>query len=352
MADYQDLKARLDRGETVIHDGAIGTQLQGMGVPMHNVAWCGPANYTHPASVVQMHERYIRAGADIISTNTWSTVRPMLENAGYGPMVREVNARAVHLAQQARDRAAEDRPVYVAGIISSQITGRNPRTGEIGIGGGGRRPQGLSYPESARIPADELREYYDEMTGIMAEAGVDFFLVEPMGRDNEARVIEAEAAAATGLPVWVGFDAHVDSNETVILGVRGQFGPAPAGARPIDENKTLAEAIGEIKPVDPDVMAVFHSRIENVTAGLRVMLDEWSGPVMAYPDSGRPDMVATWQDRTIINEESTDELADAAKEWVGMGVQVVGACCGFGADYIEPLRGALPDRISTPRQDS
>ena len=114
MANYQDLKDRIDGGETVILDGAVGTQLQDMGVPMHPVAWCGPANVTHPSSVIQMHERYIKAGADVITTNTFSTVRPMLENAGYGDYVREINARAAHNAQEARARAAVDRPVYVA----------------------------------------------------------------------------------------------------------------------------------------------------------------------------------------------------------------------------------------------
>ena len=131
MARYQDLKDRIDRGEVVILDGAIGTQLQAMGVPMDPVAWCGPANITHPSSVVQMHERHILAGADVITTNTFSTVRPMLENAGYGPYVREINARAAHLAQEARDRVAGDRPVYIGASISSHIVGRNPRTGEI-----------------------------------------------------------------------------------------------------------------------------------------------------------------------------------------------------------------------------
>ena len=344
MADYQELKARLDRGETVVHDGAIATQLQAMGVPMDPVAWCGPANYTHPSSVVQMHERYIRAGADVITTNTWSTVRPTLENAGYGSMVREVNARAAHLAQEARDRAAGHRPVYIGASISSNITGRDPRTGEIGFG---------AFSETARIPADELEDYYGEMAGILAEAGVDFFLVEPAGRDNEARVIEAQAAKDTGLPVWVGFNAHVNSDETVILGwPQGPLGEGtvPAGARPIKENMTLAEAIAEVKPIGPDVMAVFHSRIEDMTAGLRVMLDEWFGTVMAYPDSGRTDMANTWRDRTVANEESTNEFTDAAKEWVEMGVQVVGACCGFGADYIKPLKEALPDKIARPRK--
>ncbi len=314
-----------------------------MGVPLDPVAWCGPANYTHPSSVVQMHERYIRAGADIITTNTWSTVRPTLEVAGYGPMVREINARAVHLAQEARDRAAGDRPVYIAGSISSNITGRNPRTREIGFG---------AFSETARVPAEELEDYYGEMAGILAEAGVDFFLVEPMGRDNEARAIEVQAAKDTGLPVWVGFNVYVNSDEAVILGWPGGplgEGTVPANARPIKENMTLAEAIAEVKPAGPDVMAVFHSRIEHVTAGLRVMLDDWSGPVMAYPDSGRKDMANTWRDRTMINEESASEFTDAAKDWVEMGVQIVGACCGFGAEYIEPLRLAMPDKIARPR---
>ena len=350
MANYQDLKDCIDRGETIILDGAVGTQLQDMGVPMHPVAWCGPANVTHPSSVVQMHERYIRAGADVITTNTFSTVRPMLENAGYGDSVREINARSAHLAQEARHRAGGDRPVYVAASMSSHIVGRNPRTGHIGIGGaygpgGNLRP----YPESARIPATEIEDYYGEMAEVLAEAGVDLFLVEPMGRDNEARLIQANAAKATGLPVWVGFDAYVNADDAVILGGRAKAGPAPAGARVINDDMTLADAIAEIRPVEPDVMAVFHSRIEDTNAGLDVLLNGWSGPALAYPDAGRRDYVQKWQDRQTSNAESPDEFTAAAKAWVDQGVQVIGACCGFGVDYIKPLHDALPDKIAEPR---
>ena len=88
MTDYQDLKARLDRGDTIILDGAIGTQLQDMGVPMHPVGWCAPANLTHPGTVAQMHERYIRAGSDVITANTFSTIRPKMEGAGYTARLR------------------------------------------------------------------------------------------------------------------------------------------------------------------------------------------------------------------------------------------------------------------------
>jgi S-methylmethionine-dependent homocysteine/selenocysteine methylase len=350
MADYQNLKDRIDGGETIILDGAVGTQLQDMGVPMHPVAWCGPANVTHPASVVQMHERYIKAGADVITTNTFSTVRPMLENAGYGDYVREINARAAHNAQEARARAAVDRPVYVAASTSTHIVGRNPRTGHIGIGGAYGRGSGLrQYPESARFTTDEMEDFYTEMTEVMAEAGVDLFLVEPMGRDNEARAIQVKAAKATGLPVWVGFDAYVDANDAVILGSRAKTMDPPAGARVINDDMTLADAVAEISPADPDVMAVFHSRISDTNAGLKVLMSQWSGPAMAYPDAGRADYVQKWQDRETGNEETPDEFTGAASAWVDSGVQVIGACCGFGVEYIEPLRGALPDKIANPR---
>lgn len=60
-------------------------------------------------------------------------------------------------------------------------------------------------------------------------------------------------------------------------------------------------------------------------------------------------MATRWRNRTTVNEESTSELSNAAKKWVDMGVQIVGACCGFGAEYIEPLRQAIPKKIDQPR---
>jgi len=98
MANYEDLKSRIDQGEVIVLDGAIGTELQAMGVPMDPASWCGPGNYTHPATVRQMHERYIKAGADVITTNTFNTLRPALEASGYSELVREVNVRAVDAA--------------------------------------------------------------------------------------------------------------------------------------------------------------------------------------------------------------------------------------------------------------
>ena len=120
--------------------------------------------------------------------------------------------------------------------------------------------------------------------------------------------------------------------------------------RPVDDNKSLAEGINEIVSVGPDVLGVFHSRIDATTAALQVMLDEWSGPVVVYPDAGREDYLETWQDSTVSNEESVEELTREAATWVDMGAQVIGTCCGFGHQYTKSLRGALPTGITSPRK--
>ena len=351
MADYQQLRNRIDEGEVIVLDGAIGTELQAMGVPMNPASWCGPGNHTHPATVRQMHERYIRAGADIITTNTFNTLRPALEASGYSELVREINVRAVDAALRARDRAAGDRSVYIAGSISCRIPVRDHRTWTL-LGGTG-------YGYGASLSAEELRTYVDEQADILAESGVDFFLMENMWADNESRVIATEAAMATGLPVWVAFTASLaPDGQTVRLSLgddrhystRMGMPMFTSSWRTIDYDMTLAEGIDEIVALNPDVLGVFHSRLDETTMALQVVLDQWSGPIVVYPDAGREDYLETWQDSAVANEKSAEELTREAADWVGMGAQVIGTCCGFGVDYIKSLSGALPDRISSPRK--
>lgn len=350
MANYANLKDRIDQGEVIVLDGAIGTELQSMGVPMHPASWCGPGNYTHPSTVRQMHERYIRAGADIITTNTFNTLRPALEASGYGELVREINIRSVDAALEARARAAVDRPIYIAGSISCRIPIRDSRTGTL-LGG-----TGFGY--GASLSAQELRAYVDEQADIMAESGVDFFLMENMWADNESRVIAAEAAMATGLPVWVGFTASVATDgEEVRMSFGDERNAYSSGMgmpmwtsdwRKVDHEMTLADGVREVVSLNPDAIGVFHSRISETTPALQVVLDQWSGPIALYPDAGRTDYLETWQDSSVVNEESAEELTHEAANWFGMGAHVIGTCCGFGANYTKALRGALPDRTSSP----
>ena len=73
-----DLRQRLHGGEVVVLDGAMGTELEKRGVPMDDAAWSAAALMTHTDTVREVHEDYIRAGADIITTNTFATARHVL----------------------------------------------------------------------------------------------------------------------------------------------------------------------------------------------------------------------------------------------------------------------------------
>jgi len=104
VVQYQDLQARLDHGDVIILDGAIGTQLQAMGAPMNVTDRAAAGLHTHPYTVRHMHANYIKAGVDIITTNTYASARHNLEPMGLGDLTTELNIRAVVLAQEARDR--------------------------------------------------------------------------------------------------------------------------------------------------------------------------------------------------------------------------------------------------------
>jgi len=119
MGDYTNLRARIDAREVIILDGAIGTQLQRMEVPMSHDAWAAIALETHPFTVRRLHELYIEAGVDVITTNTYSSARHNLLPLGLGDKVHELNLRAVMLAQDARDRLAKERPVWIGGSVSN-----------------------------------------------------------------------------------------------------------------------------------------------------------------------------------------------------------------------------------------
>src|SRR5262249_11201373 len=143
---------------------------------------------------------YIRAGADVIVTNTFATARCHLEAAGLGERVAEVNRRAVELAREARDRAAGDRDVWVAGSMSTMAPGAAP----------GRRP-----------PVPQLSEMLAEQADIRARAGVDLLVLEMM-RDVDYAVGAVDAARGTGLPIWVGFSCRraADGSVYMFRGIR------------------------------------------------------------------------------------------------------------------------------------
>jgi homocysteine S-methyltransferase len=313
--NYWALHERLARGDVLVLDGATGTELQRRGVPMHQQAWSATALLTHADTVRQLHADYIAAGADIIIADSFSTARHVLEPAGLGDRVAELNRAAMRLARQAADAA--DRPVWVAGSVSSFV------------------------PESdaGNTPSDAaLEQSYREQAGLLAEAGADFLMLEMM-RELGRACLAVRAAAATGLPVWVGFST-LPRRDGRTVRLRG---PEDASGR-LDADETvptLAEAFGPIMAEGGVLAGIMHTEVEDTAVALDEVFRLWSGPVMAYPHSGgwaNPN----WQFSGVIPPAA---FAAAAKGWVERGVQVVGGCCGIGPEHIRALARTLPKSL-------
>jgi len=322
MSDYKTLQARLTNREVVLLDGAVGTQLQKMGVPMNNLAWAATALQTHPYTVRLMHEHYIRAGVDIITVNSYSAARHNLVPLGLGEVTRELNLRAVVLAQEARDRCAKERPVYIAGSVSNY----GMRTGsETTADGSGHFTDRVAWTESASKA--NLREQAE----ILADSGVDMLLVESTGGTTHRKWV-LEACLATGLPVWVGFKCHQDA-----------AGGAPKVGYHSDD--ALAADFEQVMAMGGSVVTIFHSPIAATDAALKLVRAKWKGPIGIYPEAERKDYIAVHKDASEPDHVSPAEFVAKAKDWVNQGVQVIGGCCGIELDHIRPLREALPKHL-------
>ena len=299
---YADLKQHLDTGGIVILDGGTGTELQKRGVDMDPAAWCGPATLENEKLLIDIHGDYIRAGADVITANTYASSRLMLSAAGYGDRVEEVNRRAVEAALAAREAAPEGRNVLVAGSLSHMVP----------------VAEGTDRVDPDRVPSDgEVQDAFDEVAGILKAFGVDLIMLEMMYHPGRTR-LALGAALATGLPVWFGLSARRAADGRLLA-----FDYLDE--LPVDDIASLIPASGV------DVAGCMHTSSEIVADALEVVRRYFDGPLMAYPDSGYIEM-PDWQFVDVI---APDRLEEFYRDWIAAGVQVIGGCCGLGVEHIE-----------------
>ena len=303
MSPYDAIGESLAAGRTVILDGGIGTE-----VLRRDLTWSDHQVLSRPEAVRALHEDYVRAGADVISTNSFQLARRSFANHFRderhmrhigAPDLEERAARmlaeSVRLAREARDAAAGGRPVAVAGAVTTL--------------------EWCFRPDLAPS-REEMREEYDELMGVLAEAGADVILLETVNSVTEARM-GLEAARATGLPCWVAF-------------VCDEEGRLFTGETLQDAEKTLA-------PLKPDVILVNCVPPDDATAGLRELIAVRRDPCGVYPHVGRFDP-PEWH---FTDEYQPLGLLEEARRWREMGAQVIGGCCGTTPDHIAVLAAEL-----------
>lgn len=309
----QRLVERLNgRGDPIVIDGGMGTQLEKVGVPMHGKVWSGEAVLSNPDAVRRVHEDFIRAGAEAIITNTFAAGRHMLEPGGLGEHVETINTNAVRLAQEACENAAE-RPIPILGSICE-----------------------WTFMEASRWNTPEaVDKSVREQAGLLQAAGVDALALEMCER-VEFSIAKLEAAMETGLPLWIGISARRHKG-------------APEIATFDYADRSLDELVRALAGYPAIAMCVMHTPVPDVTEALDVVRRHWSGPVGVYPESGYFSM-PNWQFVDVITPKA---LAEAARGWVSDGVRLVGGCCGLGPEHIAALCDALRSDAagSAPREE-
>ena len=163
----------------------------------------------------------------------------------------------------------------------------------------------------------------------MAEAGAELIVLEMM-RHLPQTIYAVESSLSTGLPVWVGFSTRMSADGSQVL-----LQDSP------DDGPTLADVLEAVIPLGPSVVSVMHTTAQETTPALVELRKRWQGPTGAYPNSTGT-ATSRWD---LEDTESPESLLAYAQEWLKMGVQVIGGCCGIGPEHIRTFRARLPARL-------
>ena len=308
---------QLKSGRPLLLDGATGTELNRRGLNTDLPLWSARALIERPDIVRSIHADYIRAGADIITTNTFRTHRRTLARAGIGPRTRELTTLAVQLAREAIERSNSPRSIFIAGSIS---------------------PLEDCYSPALVPPDDQLRAEHAEMARDLAEAGCDLLLVETMNTIREA-VVATEAAVSTGLPVCVSFG----------VGPGGR--PPDQIAASIDAEVTLlssesiAAAVKAVRPLGPVVILINCVPLAVIDRAFDQLRAADAGRLGLYANVGHADDQIGW---ILTDDVGPETYALHAQQWLQRGAAIIGGCCGTTPDHIAALR----DLISAGNQSS
>jgi 5-methyltetrahydrofolate--homocysteine methyltransferase len=288
------LRTLLGGDDTVLLDGGMGTLLQESGLDDGGSGelW----NVDRPEVIERIHEAYAAAGARILTTNTFGGTRPRLAMHGLEDRVHELNRAGAAIATEVARRHG----ILVAGDLGP--------TGEL------LSPLGTMEP-------DQAQALFAEQLAGLAEGGIDVVLIETMSDLGEVTAaVEAARQVVPTAPIiaTLSFDTNLRSM---------------MGVRPGDAVTALAtlgvDAVGANCGRGPEEMLQIAEQLTRARDGGLL--------VVAQSNAGLPQLVG---DR-FEYDASPAELADHARALRGLGVDLIGACCGSTPAHIAAMHEAL-----------
>ena len=269
-----------EKDKPYLLDGPMGTELDRRGADTSLPLWSSRALMKNPDLVRTIHEDYIIAGADIITTNTFRTQERTLLNAGFNALKgKELTNLAVELAIEAKKNS--NKPVLIAGSIAPLEDCYSPHL----------------------VPEDHiLIDEFPKMINQLAESGVDIFLIETMNTFREARQAYLATKEYPDIPVILSFTCATNGS---VLGS--------------DPWSTVLEYFTN----KVELISVNCSSIEGSNNAINVLNSNRNISWGVYPNFGEVDVLKGWKSGLI------DKVFESSIEnWLKYKPRLIGTCCG------------------------
>jgi len=268
---------------------------------------------TQPDIIRGIHEEYLKAGADIIETNTFNATRVSMADYDMEDLSAEINVAATTLARQAADSfSTDDKPRYVAAVL-----GPTNRTCSIS--------PDVNDPSFRNITFTELAEAYVESTRAVIGAGADIILIETIFDTLNAKaaifaVKQVFAEDGIELPIMISGTITDQSGRTLTGQLTEAFYNSLRHANPISIGLNCALGPEDLRQYVQEI-----SRISEVN-------------VSAHPNAGLPNEMGGY-------DLGPDDMAAAIGEWADSGfLNIVGGCCGTTPDHIRAFADIIADK--------
>jgi 5-methyltetrahydrofolate--homocysteine methyltransferase len=282
-----NFRERLKEEEVIICDGAMGTLLYSLGIPLGSPV--EEVNLSNPELVKELHKQYISAGAELIETNTFRANRLKLEKYGLKDKVREINIKGVEIAKRASEGKA-----FVAGSIG---------------------PLDKLLEPFGEVKLEEAREIFREQASYLIEGGVDLIILETFHSLLELKTaVLAIKDLAPSLPIVAQMSFSQEA--------RTSMGVAPSSLAVVMEGLGV-DVVGANCGSGPE--------------GILEVLDEMAKctnlPLSALPNAGFP---RYYEGRTIF-PSSPQYFEKFAEEALKKGAKLIGGCCGTTPEHIKAV---------------
>jgi 5-methyltetrahydrofolate--homocysteine methyltransferase len=300
------------RERVVIFDGATGTNLQRMELTADDFG--GPQFEgcneilvdTRPDAIAELHRSFLEVGCEVVETDSFGSLSYTLGEYGIAERSHELNVKAARIARE----VASGYGAWVAGSIGP----------------------GTKFPSLGQIRFAEFRDAYEVQARGLLEGGVDLLLVETV-----FDLLQAKAALIACRRAMAATGRHVPLQVQVTIELTGRMLPGTE----------IGAALVALDALRPDVVGIncatgpteMHEHLRHLSQHCRV-------PISCLPNAGLPSVV----DGKMHYDLTPDQLADHHAGFVsGLGVSVVGGCCGSGPEHLKAVVDRCRDLEPAPR---